>query len=342
MPTFKSAALVLGCALGAFTAAAPAQSQSHVFKDWSVACDNIAHCEAAGAQAEDADSEPVSLWIARDAGPGTPLKAKLMVQPADDAPVGKLTLKIGKFVLRNLDEDAEFTPAQAAGIVAHALEATSAEVSDGSSTWTLSFAGLKAALLKIDDVQGRIGTPGALVRKGSKAEATVPAAKPVPVVRAAPAPKGVAPSEKLLDAILVEIRKGQDECFEDVPDEDEPETGIALLSPTQVLVTRECWRAAYQSGLGAWVANLKPPYRPKRLDFPEGGTRGDTVSNGEFDGGTMHGYGKGRGLFDCGAFWTWEWTGTGFELVEASVAQLCRGMPGGGFALRTWTADVAR
>lgn len=341
MSMSNSAALALACAAAMF-GAAPAQSQE--YKDWSVACDNIKHCEAAGAQTEDGDSEPVSLWIARDAGPGTPLKAKIAVQREDEVPIGKLTLKIGKYVVRGLEADTDLSPAQANAILTHALEADSAEISDDKTRWVLSFAGLKAALLKIDDVQGRIGTPGALLRRGNKPEASVPAAKPVPTLRAAPAPKGIAPGEKVRDAILAELKKSKDACFEDLPDDDDPDASIHPISATQVLVVRDCWRAAYQSGIGVWIANAKPPYRPKRLTFPTpgGGTPDDTVSNGEFDGVTMQGYGKGRGLFDCGAGWTWVWTGAQFELVEAWSGPLCRGMPGGGTQLRTWIANLAK
>ena len=332
--------VALACAVGLFSAT-PAQSQD--YKDWSVACDNILHCEAAGTQTEDGDSDPVSLWLARDAGPGTPLKAKIAVQRDDDVPIGTLTLKIGKFVLRGLEADAELSPAQASALLAHALEADNAEISDGKTRWTLSFAGLKAALLKIDDVQGRIGTPGALLRRGNKPEASVPPPKPVPTVRAAAVPKGIAPSDKVLDAILNEAKKSGDACFEDLPDDQDPAASIQAISATQVLVIRDCWRAAYQSGIGVWIANAKPPYRPKRVRFPvPGGTPEDTVSNGEFDGVTMQGYGKGRGLFDCGAGWTWVWTGAQFELTEAWSGPLCRGMPGGGTQLRTWIANVVK
>jgi hypothetical protein len=34
----------------------------------------------------------------------------------------------------------------------------------------------------MDEAQGRLGTPGALVRRGDKPEASVPAALPVPVI----------------------------------------------------------------------------------------------------------------------------------------------------------------
>ena len=52
---------------------------------------------------------------------------------------------------------------------------------DGAAPAASSSTGASAVLLKMDEYQGRIGTPGALVRKGTKAEAAVPMPTPVPV-----------------------------------------------------------------------------------------------------------------------------------------------------------------
>lgn len=333
--------LILGLGLGLIGSTCLATGTS--FKDWAVVCDNTRHCEAVGAQTEDGDSPPVALWIARDAGPGSRAQGKLVVQTEDDAEIGALTLKIGTFRLRGLANEADLTPAQFDGLIARALEAGSAEIDDGTTRWVLSFAGLKAALLKIDEVQGRLGTAGAFVRRGHQPEASVPAAVPAPVVRAAKLPALPAPNEATLAAILAELRRTETDCFEDLPDDDAPDASIAALSATQVLVMRECWRAAYQTGAGAWIANAKPPYRPQRLRFPmPDGRDEDSVANAEYEDGLMDGYGKGRGLFDCGAGWRWVWTGTRFELIEAWIGPLCRGMAGGGTPLRAWTAQLTR
>jgi hypothetical protein len=56
-------------------------------------------------------------------------------------------------------------------------------LSTDSAQWQVSLHGA-AALLKMDDLQGRVGTPGALVRQGTKPESSVPAPA-VPGVKAA-------------------------------------------------------------------------------------------------------------------------------------------------------------
>jgi hypothetical protein len=53
-------------------------------------------------------------------------------------------------------------------------------------TWTVSTAGANAVLLKMDEFEGRLDTPGALVRKGSKLESNVLPPLPAPEVQAGP------------------------------------------------------------------------------------------------------------------------------------------------------------
>src|SRR5207253_1006649 len=54
------------------------------------------------------------------------------------------------------------------------------------TTWTVSTAGANAVLLKMDEFQGRLDTPSALVRKGSKPELNVLPPLPAPEVQAGP------------------------------------------------------------------------------------------------------------------------------------------------------------
>lgn len=334
----KTACLRAGTAAILMLVALHAESQ--VFKDWAIACDNTRHCEAVGFQSEDANAQPVSLWLARDAGKGTPLRAQLMVQMPDETAAGPLTLKVGSATLRDITVEADLNAVELKRLLPHLLQASTAEVSSGKLRWTLSLAGLKAALLKMDDLQGRVDTPGALVRQGQRPETSVLPALPVPILK----PMPLAPPEKGDEALLKPILKAikERDCMDDVPDSEKPETAITRLSATQVLVLRECGRGAYQSGSGAWIANSKPPYAPRRVLFPSpSGESIDYVMNATFEAGQMSAYSKGRGLNDCGNSESWLWTAKGFQLLEASNAPLCRGFMGGGFTLRTWVAKRA-
>ena len=57
----------------------------------------------------------------------------------------------------------------------------------GASTQDVSLHGAAAALLWIDEKQGRLDTPTALIRRGSRPAALVPIAPPLPTVTPAPA-----------------------------------------------------------------------------------------------------------------------------------------------------------
>ena len=318
--------------------AGAAQAQSFTFKDWAVACDNTRHCEATGFQAETAD-EPVQLWLARDAGPGTPVRARL----AAESEAGPLRLRLPGFATGPAGKDDGLPAADVAAFLARALDASEAEVTDGKKRFVLSLAGLKAALLKMDEVQGRLGSVDALVRKGPQPAARVPAALPVPVLRRVALPKAQPGDAALLPAILRAVR--QRDCWNDMPDADGPATQIMRVSATQVVVMRECLRGAYQGSSALWLASDKPPYAPRRLPLPLPGqpTGGadDMATMPTLADGELSSWAKGRGVGDCGETATWAWNGRGFSLAEAAEAPLCRGFAGGGFALRTWVTRRA-
>jgi len=323
--------LALGAALSLTTAA---QAQQFTFKDWAVACDNTRHCEAVGYQREDAEL-PVTLWLARDAGGNAPVAVRLDAQAESDN-TGPYSIRAGKVVL-DVSAGGELTPAQAARLLPALKEVDSAIVTDAQHRWELSLAGLKAALLKIDDVQGRIGTVTALARPGPKPASAVPAALPAPVLRAAPLVAQRDSDNKLLPAILKVLRDA--DCDSDAPGADANRSSeISRLSATEVLVFRECGRGAYQSSYAIWRVSDKPPYKAVRvvLSRADGKTE-DMLIEPWFDKGVLGYFAKGRGLADCGASASWLWTADGFKLKESSIGPMCRGMPGGGFMLRLWT-----
>jgi len=302
-----------------------------------VACDNTRHCEAVAYQSEESDSAPVVLWLSRDAGPDAPVRVQVDVDDREDLP--PLTMRLGSSTLKGISTQKDLSPDQTRKLLAYCLVGQKVIVASGAKRWELSLAGSNAALLKMDDVQGRIGTPGALIRKGSKPEATVLPPLPAPKVKAVPLPKTSKADEALLQPILNSITSR--DCWDDMPDDSGPETSIVRVSTTQVVVMRECGRGAYQGGSGLWLANTKPPYAAKRLEVPlPGGDATDYVMNASFTDGQLASYEKGRGVFDCGAGYHWAWTGKGFALADAWSAPLCRGMPAGGYDLRTFTSDA--
>ncbi len=309
----------------------------HTYTDWAVTCDNTRHCEAAGYQEDDADPFPVTFFLSRDAGPATPIKASLMVESQIDDVSGKLTIKVGKASLSGLSPSGELSAEQINTLLPQMLNASHADLSDGHNKWVLSLAGLKAALLDMDQQQGRIGTPGALIRKGKKPEASVHVALAAPVLIAASIPVTVDSDKKLLKPILDAVKDR--DCWDEVPDDENPETSLTRLSSHQLLVMRDCMQGAYQSSAGVWIANDKPPYSPQRVLFPTAaGAAEKFVTDASFADGVMKAYAKGRGIGDCVYTSSWLWTAAGFKLLHEDVSAFCRGILGGGYPLRTWVA----
>lgn len=313
-------------------------SVTFVFTDWAVACDNTRRCQASGFQSDTSNSDPVALLLTREAGPGTPVQAVLMAQKETDGEIGALAVRAGTIKLDGIVPDAELSTQQLGKLMPQLLKVSSASVTDGKHTWTLSLAGIKAALLKMDDLQGRIDTPGALVRKGGKPEASALPPLPVPVLQATLA-KTLSKDHQLLAPILKAMAKS--DCDEDAGPRAMNEAELYRLSDSKVMVMRVCSRGAYQSGYGFWIASAKAPHAPKPLVFPSTGKDGvDLVMNAEFTDGVVSSFTKGRGPSDCGESSNWLWTADGFKLLDASSAPLCRGFAGG-IALRTWVATRA-
>ncbi|WP_343732937.1 DUF1176 domain-containing protein [Duganella sp.] len=311
-----------------------AQAQQFTFKDWALACDNTRHCEAVGYQAEDA-AQPVTLWLGRDAGGNAAVVARIDAQ-FDQDDTGPYTIRAGKTVVSGIAQG-ELTAAQVALLLPALKDAEVALVSDPRHRWELSLAGLKAALLKIDDLQGRVGTVTALSRPGARPASAVPAALPAPLLRAVSVPAPRASDAKLLPAILNALRDA--DCEADAPPADSGRNSeIARLSASEMLVFQECMRGAYQSVYAIWRVSDKPPYKAVRIMLPNAeGKLDDMLTEPYFDKGVLGSFAKGRGLADCGTSDQWLWTADGFKLKESSIGPMCRGMPGGGFMLRLWT-----
>lgn len=310
------------------------------FQDWEVACDNTRRCEAAGYQRED-QFPPIVLWLARAPGADAPVRAKFVPMTEDgEEAKGPLTVRIGQVTVRGVQANAELAPEQVAKMLPPMLNAGAAQVTAGQRTWTLSLAGMKAALLKLDDVQGRVGTPTALAMPGARPAGSVLPALPAPVVRPLPAVAARKDDARLLAPIVKTLAHGGCENDGDIAD-DHRDNSIHRLSASQVLLVLECGRGAYQSSYELWTASDRPPYRAKRVKVPDS-TGGDGyVMNPSFEDNRLSSMGKGRGIFDCGAWATWAWTAAGFQLIEASSAQQCRGFAGG-YTLPDYTATVVQ
>lgn len=343
-PTFVSIVLVL---LSQCAQAANITGVSFSHNDWEIACDNTRTCRAAGYQADDRE-ESVSVLLTRRAGPRQPVTGQLKIGDYSEPeslkklpPVFTLIMKIngrdlGKVLVNQDSLVADLSTQQVSALIAALARNSTIEWMAGENIWQLSDQGAAAVLLKMDEFQGRIGTRGALVKKGPLGEDSVLPALPMPVVIAAPLAKPQA-SDKLLPSkalqeVLQATTTNDDECYElSGSESDKPELSIIRLSKSKLLVSTLCWRAAYNAGDGYWVINDSPPYNPVLVTTSGTDYNDDGISEAQ----------KGRGLGDCWSHEEWTWDGKEFIHTESSTTGMCKLVAAGGaWTLPTIVSEV--
>jgi hypothetical protein len=337
-----------------FALAAPAALQAQtvdaVFDhgDWQLVCDNTRTCRAAGYQSDNADL-PVSVLLTRKAGAGKPVTGSVMLGDGwEDSVLGALPAQFrialwidgkayGDRMVAKDRLEADLTAAQLAALLKALARDSRIEFRAGKTVWALSDRGAAAVLLKMDEVQGRIGTAGAVLRKGKQTEAKVLPPLPAPVVKAAalaPAKPGDAQFiAKNGDAVRKALRSAtaEDEC-EDLHKTGEEQEALEAvrLTKNKLLVSTRCWLAAYNAGSGYWIINDTPPYRPELV----------TADATDFDNGTLMSTQKARGLGDCWGSEQWTWNGTGFVQTASSSTGMCKGFAGGAWELPTLVTEI--
>lgn len=327
----------IGCAGTALAAGEAKLSEPKTFRDWMAACDNVKGCTALSLPPEAADSIAY-LRLERPAGPeAAPLLILRLQRDGKTMPKAvKLTLDGAPFPAggRTLpvtaDDDAAtltFSAQDTAALIEAARKATKLSVTAPEVTATVSLAGSVASLLWIDEQQGRLGTPSALIRKGTTGSA--PAAPDLPLVAATPVPPmldmklGKAQAAKL----RAELKKRKpDACEDDAAEADE----AWALGGKRMLVALACSRGAYNVGSSFFVMPDNEPAKAKPIRLPDGdGDEGNELTNASFDPRTGHlsFFAKGRGIGDCGVSGDYAWTGAGFVRMELSMMGECRGIP---------------
>jgi len=305
-------------------------------KDWVVACDNLRSCQAISAAAF--GFSPLRLVVSRDAGPKAPPRVRLTYagqagdfplstddRPLPDALMDALQREAGEdaLILRGEGDTARALLAEWRNGETLRLDVTTGEEAE------VSLAGLSAALLLMDSVQGRLDTRGALYRPGERDDREVPEAPPLPLLRTFP---GVAPladeeRQRIAQAVLAATRS---EWQEADMENQEPEAEAHALNEREALVLIQTSCAAYNCNFALYRVAREAPYpqQPLRIEpLPLGGEGlGGWV---EYDEGTgeLGYFMKGRGLGDCGDAGSWLFDGERFQLQSAQMMQRCAGSP---------------
>lgn len=340
--------LLLAGAAHAAGAGAQARPFEQRFGDWTVACDNVRTCSAQGYRAMDESGPQAGLWLSRQAGPQGTWTAQLHLSGSDspELPDGTLAeVRVGTRRFSRVPLDTDMPAATLQALVKAMLEAPQMQVTAAGSTATVSLQGLKAALLKMDDVQGRVGTVTAWVARGKAAPSQVPAAPAMPLIEAAPPPVQLPEQEaRPLLARLRALPSVRSECalLEEAVDEADrlPDATLFRIASGSYLLLMDCGRAAYQISSRLWRVTLRPQLAARPEVLPDVAEPALDLMNADFSEGRLNTWHKGRGVGDCGSSRQWVWTATGFALRTADESPDCNGLFGGGPGLGLWQAEV--
>jgi hypothetical protein len=336
--------VVLGPFACALFCGTPASAEMKSFRDWIAACDNTRTCNAYGFDAELAGN--AYLRLERSGAADAPLRIVVAVQDGaklkltfDDANLGGLPPDPVEAKPSNDDDtkrvvlsDPQSVEAATAGLrkakklIVTRIDPAGATPSEPVKS-EISLSGLAAALLWMDEQQKRVGTVTALIGRGDKPAAAVPAPPALPAVVAARLPTGPAPKK----APAAVVAKARAVCEDKKLNEAEDTT---RLGADEVMYWFQCTKlsGAYNffyallidaPGKPVRVAELKPP--------PELAARGnglDTNINPGFDEEThtLSMFNKGRGIGDCGSTSEWVWDGRAFRMVGAKSMPECHGV----------------
>ncbi|HEY0412540.1 MAG TPA: DUF1176 domain-containing protein [Allosphingosinicella sp.] len=329
----------------AAAAAAPHPGEVKLFRDWTVGCDNGGKCEAVALLPQNGEPEDwLVMRVWRQAGPDTGPRIVFEME-SPDTPRRVALLVDG----RRIDTDlyhgalgAELNPRAIAPLLAALPSARSIELIDakGERIGRISPAGAAAALLYMDDRQGRVGTPTAIVRKG-----TAPLPLPdrsLPVIRAAP--PSARPPRAMPLAVAAKLR--DEACGTGDPDDKvPPETYRLDAGHSLAYVPAHCLSGAYNQAALLLVAADRGPWVPAAYDVAmDSGGEGSPASlafNASWNArtGRLSMFMKGRGLADCGLSQDFAWDGARFRLVRRRQLDECRGAT---VWIDTWNANVTR
>lgn len=189
------------------------------------------------------------------------------------------------------------------------VQFTSENGGGGAPIFPLS--GLTAALLWIDEQQGRIGSER--------------------VAKAPPANRQIVATrdpEPIPDTLLAR-HAANSQCEPPNLLVNRADQWSFRMSATETLHMLPCWSAAYNFG---WLVYVQNQYetRQQYFAFPSqagGWMASADLTNAGYDAQTLtlSSFAKGRGLGDCGTSGIWQWDGYTFALLEFSAKYECDG-----------------
>lgn len=334
----RLAGLALATLAGLAAATPSGQPPASVYrqiKDWTLVCDNTRYCEAKGL----VEGDHATLRIEREAGPNSHIN--LVIDALGELRPDALRVDDKATPLQRIDwhtggmpDLSETQLSVSHGDARHALvallEGSYLTLGESAQNSRVSLLGLKAILLAMDEVQGRLDTPGALIRTGPLAESRVAPTRALPYLPMRPVTATAVPP-----GFIAAVRTARNgaiaaACSADLS---KPKDEARALNAAEMLVFLECRRGAYQSDYLAYRVARDDPKNVNLLTLPVApGLEQrfeDSLSQPEWDleSGTLTVGAKGRGVADCGYWAKWRFNGKTFALAEYHEQRICAGRP---------------
>ncbi|WP_368900466.1 DUF1176 domain-containing protein [Mixta calida] len=335
MNLFTISLLVAGITLFQSVAARADEPVQRLFREWQVTCNNLNDCDIRNAD------ENMRIVIRHQAGPNGTASLDIMSFDADKAEGIWLDGKRWDhaIALSNADTNNDYANAHSdslsdiQALIAAAKNAMTISLTPGDDV-TGSLNGLNAALLFVDERQGRLNNQTALFKTGEAPAASVP---PRPSAAPALSVPPVVPlnnAQTLVKNVIASQQQvlKQEECEPD--DEDVARSEAQPLDAQHALVMINCGMGAYQSSSVLFVTPRAAPAKAEQLILPlplkddEG--KPNSISwftEASYDphSGQLFHAARGRGIADCGESATWRYDGQLFHLISYNSQPGCDG-----------------
>lgn len=308
------------------------------FRDWMAGCDNLKSCTALSVPSDGIDMTAY-LRLERPAGAEGTAKLILRLSGEWQKPPLSVELKLdgaafpagGNSMPVSAGSDlatVAFQPAEMAAFIEAARKASKLSIAAPGVAAEISLSGAVAALLWIDEQQGRLNTTSALIRKGSGTSVPPAPAAAVIVAKPASGPLSETDGKALAAALRKQIKQRDPDQCEDGEMATQQDSAWRL-DGKRSLVSLTCSLGAYNASNAFWIVESGAVAGAKPVEFPwADDSEKNVLVNGAFDPktGRIDYFAKGRGIGDCGALGGYAWTGSGFALTGFSMMGECRGI----------------
>ncbi|MFG1174349.1 DUF1176 domain-containing protein [Erwiniaceae bacterium CAU 1747] len=319
-----------------FTTVLYAQPLQKTFGSWQITCNNLNRCEARSFPSSDGLAMTIVRQAGQDDDPllridygsgysgelsGGALQDNLLL----DGQRLRLDLKHWHTTPHHLISDHRISVNE---FLAQIIDADRLQLLYRDDA-VIPLKGLKAALLLMDSVQGRVNSASAWARRGPRPGWEVPAAPGIPQVyqpERPPLPLTPEETRELIDFGSQHINS--ESCS---LDRLRRQVSVSPLTDDKALLLVGCEMGAYNVIDLAFEVTRQPPYIPQHITLmlpfvpPDRSDRQLDLINADYDAesGQLLTFSKMRGLGDCGVATRWQYNGREFVLAEYAQESIC-------------------